>query len=171
MEGRKRRFNEAYDYLHNHHQIFIHEDLAKALGYSRSKISLALQGYTDALTPKFLRKLCEKYPFFSYDYLMYGSGELLLPQHQPIPRPEGVQVDSVKEIKDTHTLFSLAMELIKENEALHRQLQASIAELRSIIDRYAPIIESIEAERKTKKSTRHYPTMVAEDHDKSDGKN
>ena len=142
MEGRKERLNEAYDYLHNHHQIFIHEDLAKVLGYSRSKISLALQGYTDALTPKFLNKLCEKYPFLSYDYLMYGVGELLIPQHQPIPRPEGVPVDSIKEINDTHTLFNLAMELIKENEALHRQLNFSIAELRFLVARYGLIDEA-----------------------------
>lgn len=156
MEGRKERLNEAYDYLHNHYQIFIHEDLAKVLGYSRSKISLALQGYTDALTPKFLKKLCEKYPFLSYDYLMYGYGELLIPQHQPIPRPEGVAVDSIKEIKDTHTLFNLAMELIKENEALHRQLQASISELRSLVERYGSIIQQSSA-------VDHYPTMVADE--------
>ena len=168
MDGRKERLNEAYDYLHNHHQIFIHEDLAKVLGYSRSKISLALKGYTDALTPKFLKKLCEKYPFLSYDYLMYGSGELLIPQHQPIPRPEGVQMDDIKEIEDTSNLFDLAMQVIKDNEALHRQLKASIAELRSLIDRYGPVIE---AERMSKSSPRQYPSMVAEDLDKSDGKN
>lgn len=161
MEGRKERLNEAYDYLHNHYQIFIHEDLAKVLGYSRSKISLALQGYTDALTPKFLKKLCEKYPFLSYDYLMYGSGELLIPQPSPIPRPEGVQVDSIKEINDTHTLFNLAMELIKENEALHRQLKESIAELRSLVDRYGQIIEA----QQSQKNINQYPAMVAEDKD------
>ncbi len=163
MDGRKKRLNEAYDYLHNHYQIFIHEDLAKVLGYSRSKISLALQGYTDALTPKFLKKLCEKYPFLSYDYLMYGVGELLIPQHKHIPRPEGVPVDSIKEINDTHTLFNLAMELIKENEALHRQLQASIAELRSLIDRYGSI-SGIESPRSD------YMHMVAEDLDKTNPK-
>ena len=59
MEGRKQRLKEAYDYLHNYYQIFIHEDLAKVLGYSRSKITLALKGNPVALTPKFLKKLCE----------------------------------------------------------------------------------------------------------------
>lgn len=156
MDGRKKRLNEAYDYLHNHYQIFIHEDLAKVLGYSRSKISLALQGYTDALTPKFLKKLCEKYPFLSYDYLMYGYGELLIPQPSPIPLPEGEPLESIKEIKDTHTLFNLAMELIKENEALHRQLKESIAELRSLVERYGSIIQQSSA-------VDHYPTMVADE--------
>ena len=162
MEGRKKRLNEAYDYLHNHYQIFIHEDLAKVLGYSRSKISLALQGYTDALTPKFLKKLCEKYPFLSYDYLMYGSGELLIPQHQPVPRPEGVQVDDVKEVEYTHNLFDVAMDVIKQNEALNRQLKASIAELRSLIDCYGPIIEAYQS---SQKNINQYPAMVAEDKD------
>ena len=168
MEGRKERFNEAYEYLHNHYQIFIQDDLAKVLGYSRSKISLALQGYTDALTPKFLKKLCEKYPFLSYNYLMYGFGELLITQPQPIPLPEGVPADEIQELKYTRNLFDLAMKVIKDNEALNRQLKASIAELRSLIDRYGPVIE---AERIPKKSPRQYPSMVAEDLDKSDIKN
>lgn len=162
MDGRKKRLNEAYDYLHNHYQIFIHEDLAKVLGYSRSKISLALQGYTDALTPKFLNKLCEKYPFLSYDYLMYGVGELLIPQHQPIPRPEGMQVDDVKEVEYTHNLFDVAMDVIKQNEALNRQLKASIAELRSLIDCYGPIIEAYQS---SQKNINQYPAMVAENKD------
>lgn len=161
MEGRKERFNEAYEYLHNHHQIFIQDDLAKVLGYSRSKISLALQGYTDALTPKFLKKLCEKYPFLSYDYLMYGSGELLISQHQPIPRPEGVPVNDIQEVKYTHNLFDLAMQVIKDNEALHRQLQTSIAELRSLIDRYGPVPGTEPPQKIIPK----YPSMVADDRD------
>ena len=163
MEGRRERFNEAYEYLHNHHQIFIQDDLAKVLGYSRSKISLALQGYTDALTPKFLKKLCEKYPLLSYDYLMYGSGELLIPQHQPIPRPEGVPVSDIQEVKYTHNLFDLAMQVIKDNEALHRQLQASIAELRSLIDRYGTIPGT--ESPSPQKIMQEYPSMVADDGD------
>ena len=49
---------------------------------------------------------------------------------------------------------------LKENEALHRQLQASIAELRTLIDRYGP---PPGAEAPTEKVFKDYPSMVAED--------
>ena len=48
------------------------------------------------------------------------------------------------------------MQVIKDNEALHRQLQASIAELRSLIDRYGPIPGT---------ESPDYAKMVAEDRD------
>jgi len=143
MERRKERLNEAYEYLHEHHRIFKQEDLAKELGYSRSKVSLALGGFAEALTDNFLKKLCERYPFFSFDYLKYGVGTLITTPPQSIPRPEGTQVSGLVEVdgigeSGMRNLFDIAMDVIIKNEALNRQLVASIRELRSLIDRYGP---------------------------------
>lgn len=81
----------------------------------------------------------------------------------PILRPEGQQVTNVKEVEYTHNLFDLAMQVIKDNEALHRQLQASIAELRSLIERYGPVPG-------TEPPGSDYMHMVAEDLDKTNPK-
>ena len=168
MEGRKERLNEAYEYLHAHHQIFKQEDLAKELGYSRSKVSLALGGFAEALTENFLKKLCEKYPFLSLDYLMFGVGTLLTTPPQSIPRPEGTQVNDLVGVdgigeNGMRNLFEIAMDVIIKNEALNRQLRASIAELRSLIDRNGPPPGAESSQVQT--SFPDYAKMVTEDRD------
>lgn len=162
---RAKRLNEVYKHLFMHYGIESQTAMADFLKVSRTGLSAAFNGNKQNLTNNLFKKICAAFPgIFNLDYLLTGRGELL----SPIPLPQGQQVSDVKEVEYTHNLFDLAMQVIKDNEDLHRQLQASIAELRSLIDRYGPIIES---ERKTKKSPRQYPSMVAEDLDKSDGKN
>ena len=119
-----------------------------------------MNGNVAYLTDNLFVKICAAFPgVFNIDYLLTGEGELLL----PIPRPEGQQVNDIQEIKYTNNLFDLAMQVIKDNEALHRQLQASIAELRSLIDRYGPIPG-------TESPRSDYMHMVAEDLDKTNPK-
>ena len=165
MKTKQEILKEVYDHLRAYHGLHTQTEFAAALHITRPVLSAAMNGNEAYLTKNLFQKICAAYPgIFNLEYLLTGRGKLLL----PIPLPEGQQVSDVKEVEYTHNLFDLAMQVIKDNEALHRQLQASIAELRSLIDRYGPVIE---AERMPKKSPRQYPSMVAEDIDKSDGKN
>ena len=160
MKTKQDILKEVYDYLRANHGLHTQTDFAAALHITRPVLSSAMNGNEAYLTKNLFQKICAAYPgIFNLDYLLTGRGELLL----PIPRPEGQPVNDVQEIKYTNNLFDLAMQVIKDNEALHRQLQASIAELRSLIDRYGPIIE---AEQSSQKFNHQYPTMVAEEQTK-----
>jgi transcriptional regulator with XRE-family HTH domain len=154
---RAKRLNEVFKHLFMHNGIESQTAMADYMGISRTGLSAAFNGNKQNLTNNLFKKICAAFPgVFNLDYLLTGRGELLL----PIPRPEGQQVNDIQEIKYTNNLFDLAMQVIKDNEALHRQLQASIAEFRSLIDRYGPIIES---EQSSSKNINQYPAMVAED--------
>jgi hypothetical protein len=157
MNERQKRLIEVYNFVRQHYPIHTKTDFANAVGHGRTSMSAALNGSEEYLTDALFQKICAAYPgIFNLDYLLTGRGELLL----PIPRPEGHPVNDVKEVDYTHNLFDIAMQVIKDNENMHRQLQASIAELRSIIDRLGFITEQT-----TQKISRQYPVLVAEDKD------
>ena len=156
---RAKRLNEVYKHLFMNYGIESQTSMADYLGISRTGLSAAFNGSKQNLTNNLFKKICAAYPgVFNLDYLLMGRGELLL----PIPRPEGEQINSAEEVY-TRNLFDLAMQVIKDNEALHRQLKASIAELRSLIDRYGPIPG-------TESPRSDYMHMVAEDLDKTNPK-
>jgi len=164
MKTKQERLKEVYDHLRANHGLHTQTDFAAALHITRPVLSAAMNGNEAYLTKNLFQKICAAYPgIFNLDYLLTGRGELLL----PIPRPEVEQINSAEEVY-TRNLFDLAMQVIKDNEALHRQLQASIAELRSLIDRYGPIpgAESPNPQKIIQK----YPSMVAEDLDKTNPK-
>ena len=159
MKTKQDILKEVYDHLRAHHGLHTKTDFAAALHITRPVLSSAMNGNKAYLTKNLFQKICAAYPgIFNLDYLLTGRGELLL----PIPRPEGQPVNDVKEVDYTHNLFDLAMQVIKDNESLHRQLKASIAELRSLIDCYGPIIEAYQS---SQKNINQYPAMVAEDKD------
>ena len=144
--ARAQRLNEVFKHLFVHYGIISQTAMADYMGISRTGLSAAFNGNKRNLTNNLFKKICASFPGeFNLDYLLKGEGTLLAAPTPSIPRPEGtqvsdlVEVDVKQEVKYTRTLFDLAMQVIKDNEALHRQLQASIAELRSLIDRYGPV--------------------------------
>ena len=154
---RAERLDKVFKHLFIHYGIETQTAMADYLEVSRTGMSAAFNGNKRNLTNNLFKKICAKFPgVFNLDYLLKGEGELLLPKYQPIPLPEGQPVNDVKEVDYTHNLFDLAMQVIKDNENLHRQLQASIAELRSLVERYGSIIQQSSA-------VDHYPTMVADE--------
>ena len=160
MNERAQRLRKVYEYLFANHGIKSQKKLAEKIKIQPTGLSAAMNGNVAYLTDNLFVKICAAFPgVFNIDYLLTGEGELLL----PIPRPEGQQVNDIQEVKYTSNLFDLAMQVIKDNEALHRQLQASIAELRSLIDRYGPL-PGAESPRSD------YMHMVAEDLDKTNPK-
>lgn len=154
MKTKQDILKEVYEHLRAYHGLHTQTEFAAALHITRPVLSAAMNGNEAYLTKNLFQKICAAYPgIFNLDYLLTGRGELLM----PIARPEGQQVSGIQEVNYTSNLFDLAMQVIKDNEALHRQLQSSIAELRSLIDRYGPIADQ--------SITLKYPTMVAEDKD------
>jgi transcriptional regulator with XRE-family HTH domain len=143
--ARAQRLNEVFKHLFVHYGIISQTAMADYMGISRTGLSAAFNGNKRNLTNNLFKKICASFPGdFNLDYLLTGEGTLLAAPPPSIPRPEGtqvsdlVEVDAKQEAQYTRTLFDLAMQVIKDNEALHRQLQSSIAELRSLIDRYGP---------------------------------
>ena len=138
--------------------------LAEKIKIQPTGLSAAMNGNVAYLTDNLFVKICAAFPgVFNIDYLLTGEGELLL----PIPRPEGQHVNDIQEVKYTSNLFDLAMQVIKDNEALHRQLQASIAELRTLINRYGP---PPGAEAPSEDVFKQYTSMVADDLDNKNPK-
>jgi len=164
MNERQKRLIEVYKFVRQNYPIHTKTDFANAVRYGRTSMSAALNGNEKYLTDQLFKSICDAYPgVFYLDYLLTGRGELLLPN----PRPEGEQINSAEEVY-TRNLFDLAMQVIKDNEALHRQLKASIAELRSLIDRYGPVPGTEPSQ--VQNVIPEYPKMVAEDLVKKDGK-
>lgn len=155
---RAKRLNEVFKHLFMHNSIESQTAMADYMGISRTGLSAAFNGNKQNLTNNLFKKICAAFPgVFNLDYLLTGRGKLLL----PIPRPEGVPMNDIQEVKYTSNLFDLAMQVIKDNEALHRQLQTSIAELRSLIERYGPLPGT--ESPIPQKIIHEYPSMVAED--------
>ena len=156
MIERQKRLKEVFGHLRSIGAVHTQKDLADAIGAQRPGISAALNGNPDYLTNNLFQKICDKFPVFDLHYLLTGEGQLLR-QHTSIPLPQGEMNMTITEISGTHNLLDVAAKIIKENEALRRDLQANIAELRSIIDRLSPITEQA--------ISRQYPVMVADDKD------
>ena len=159
---RAERLDKVYKHLFCKCNYGINSQTAMAdyLGVSRTGLSAAFNGNKKNLTDNLFKKICAAFPgVFNLNYLLKGEGELLASTTPPVQELKTVETDALKEIKDTTTLFSLAMELIKENEALHRQLQASIAELRSLIDLYG----HVPGAKTYQTPMESYPSIAAEE--------
>ena len=132
MIERQKRLQEVFSHLRSIGAVHIQKDLADAIGAQRPGISAALNGNPIYLTDSLFKKICDVFPMFDLHYLLTGEGELLK-QHVSIPRPQGEMNMTINEIEGTRNLLDVAAEIIKENEALRRDLQASIAELRLLM--------------------------------------
>jgi hypothetical protein len=121
------RINAAYDYLIWRKIIGGQEDVAAAMGSTQPNVSQALKGAPRVLTDKFIRRFCNAYPTISVEWVLYEQGEMLKgsqKQEQPRPTPE-------------LSIIELAATLIKENEALRRQLTDAISEVRTLREEMA----------------------------------
>lgn len=119
--GKQERFQEAYKYLYDTGKIHSKQQLADALGCSRTSVSLAYNGNVTYLNDKFLRKFAREYPQISLGYLLAGDGELL---SQP-PKPEVHN-------KPTESIIELYATLIKEVEGMRQQLARELSEVHTI---------------------------------------
>jgi transcriptional regulator with XRE-family HTH domain len=74
----KNRLNKAFHHLIGIGLISNQKDLADRMGYSRTSISKALNGYKDYLTESFMNKLYDVFPdIFNTAWLLTGKGPML----------------------------------------------------------------------------------------------
>lgn len=133
------RFNEAYDYLVWRKIVSTQADVALAMGSTQANVSLALNG--TRLSPKFVARFCHTFDdIFSSTYILTGEGQLLADKAQKKPEPpvsgQTLPPNSSPRQVDEHTaelsFIDLAASLIKENEALRRDLKQAVEEVRSL---------------------------------------
>ena len=150
MVERRKRLTEVYDYVRKCYSIHTQGDFAKSLRYSRPVISSALNGNEDYLTDKLFKNICDAFPVFSLDYLLHGTGSLLLDQERGVTDyyPSTVneptaplQTTPIPQWADS--LISIVSQQIKENEALHRELRQSIQSIHQLQQQLQTIIQTL----------------------------
>lgn len=157
---RAERLDKVFKHLFVHYGIETQTAMADCLEVSRTGLSAAFNGNKRNLTNNLFKKICAKFPgVFNLNYLLKGEGELLASPAPSDKNDKATEMDGIGE-SGMRNLFDIAMDVIMKNEALNRQLVASIKELRSLIDRYGPIIKY---EQSSEKAIHQYADMDAED--------
>lgn len=82
MKSKKERLNMAYEELRGRGLIHSQKEFAAAINTKQSNVSYAMNGKDEYLTDGFVRKVTERFPFFSYDWLVDGVGEMLIDGEQ-----------------------------------------------------------------------------------------
>ena len=160
-EERARRLREVFSHLFIYESVSNQKEMAKIINMPAHSLSAAMHGNKSFLTNNTFIKVCLAFPgVFDLNYLLTGEGELLMPSTTKMPHPQPVKEGDVEKYEDTQTFYNLAKELVKENEALQRDLKASIAELRSLINHYGTIVE-----QSSQKTIHQHSDMVVGDKD------
>ena len=150
MNERQKRLNDVYEYLRYNSHIHTQSDFAEIIGARRPGISAALNGREAYLTDSLFKKICARFPIFSLDYLLHGTGSLLLDQERGVTDyyPSTVneptaplQTTPIPQWADS--LISIMSQQIKENEALHRELRQSIQSIRQLQQQLQTIIQTL----------------------------
>ena len=124
---RQKRLMEVFDYLRSQ-PTGIHKkaDMAIAIGYGRTSLSAAMGGKEEYLTDELFESICDKYPnTFSIEYLLNGTGTLLLPTEQQQEEHTPSVVDQAANIIDLYA------GLIKEIESLRADLNSELSAARN----------------------------------------
>ena len=125
---RQKRLMEVFEYLRSQ-PTGIHKksDMAIAIGYGRTSLSAAMGGKEEYLTDELFESICDKYPnTFSIEYLLNGTGTLLLPTE-----PSQQQQDHTPSVVDqAANIIDLYAGLIKEIESLRADLNSELSAAR-----------------------------------------
>lgn len=135
MIDRKYRLNMVYEYLHKNCGVHTKTEFAEALGLKRPGLYSAFNGDEAYLTDKLFYRICKAYPdIFNIEYLLNGNGVLLAPTANEKKTIKTLNETPASELQaGVESLLTLASQLIKENEALRRDMQQCISELHNII--------------------------------------
>lgn len=129
LDSRNARFKNCYEDLEWKHVIRTQNDVAAAMGTTQANVSLALKG--TRLTARFIRRFCDAFPMYSYEWILYGNGRMLVEDEQTAPQPEPRSIEEVEQ-KTQLSIVELAATLIKEQESLRRQLTDTLYEVRTL---------------------------------------
>lgn len=132
--GKCERFREAVFALKR--EGIRQVDIAEKMETTQGNISLAVNG--EQLSDKYIRRFCSAYPRFNAEYIITGVGKL---EHS-----DGDDTPSTRE-DATVSIIELAASLIKENEALRKQLTDAIQDVRTLREDMARDRDAIHALR------------------------
>lgn len=129
--SKKERFNKAFQLLKFESVIRTQDDVAKAMGASRSNISSALSGKESVLTDNFLMRFSNAFRQISVDWLLYGTGPMLTAalNFKEENTPQVLEGVLDKDILEEQTkMTSRIMELIREGQHIPKSfaLEADI---------------------------------------------
>lgn len=141
------RLNTAYEYLVWRKVIGGQEDVAVAMKSTQPNVSQALKGVPHVLTDRFIRRFCAAYPMISVDWVLREEGKMLRKDRDRQPQSTDTHSDSPNRDDATASIIELAASLIKENEALRKQLTEAIHDVRTLREDMARDREAIHALR------------------------
>ena len=77
LELQKERLNEAVRYLKYKGIVKTQDNIASKMGAARGNVSSALSGKKGVLTDQFIQRFYKAFPQFSYQWLLFGTGDML----------------------------------------------------------------------------------------------
>lgn len=113
-----KRFNKAFLFLKQENVIKTQNDIAKAMGASRSNISSALNGNEKILTDSFLMRFANAFKQISLSWLLHGEGPMLtvMPNFKAENTPQVLESEEDKDvIEEQEKMTARIMELIRES--------------------------------------------------------
>lgn len=116
---KKERFNKAFSFLKYENVIRTQDDVAKAMGASRSNVSSALNGKESVLTDNFLIRFAAAFKQISLDWLLRETGPMLTvaPNFKDENTPQVLEGDVDKDIQEEQIKMTARIkELIQESQ-------------------------------------------------------
>lgn len=131
----KERINAAYEYLRYMRIIKTQEDVAKAMGTSRSNVSAALSGKSSVLTDSFISRFADAFrEYFNRRWLLREEGQMLINKETGNATLVGGSIEA--------DALTLAARLIESTEHLRQELHAELEEVRELRQQLAALLSS-----------------------------
>ncbi len=131
----KERINAAYEYLRYMRIIKTQEDVAKAMGTSRSNVSAALSGKSSVLTDSFISRFADAFrEYFNRRWLLREEGQMLINKEIGNAPTVGNSIEA--------DALTLAARLIESTEHLRQELHAELEEVRALRQQLAALLSS-----------------------------
>lgn len=131
----KERINAAYEYLRYMRIIKTQEDVAKAMGTSRSNVSAALSGKSSVLTDSFISRFADAFrEYFNRRWLLREEGQMLINKETGNATLVGGSIEA--------DALTLAARLIESTEHLRQELHAELEEVRALRQQLAALLSS-----------------------------
>jgi len=150
MFNRNERFKAVLDWLYENGKVADQRELSEVTGITETTISRIRNGKVRQPSEDTLRKLNSAFGnIFNMQFFRGESDDMLADHHA-----------NTKEQTAELSIIELAATLIKENEALRRQLTATIAEVRTLRDEMNQDRDTFRAIRATLSSMLYHTTTT-----------
>ncbi len=112
------RFQAAYNYLYGKGAFHNKTECAKILGRSRAHVSEAYSGRAPYFNDRFLKSFVSAFPEISLEWLINGTGEMLVKKEEP-EQPKDILIDIYAQL--IRRVDDLRIQLDAELKAVHEE--------------------------------------------------